>query len=247
VITHGVLQREEASAEKPVIPSGVRRVLVLGCPGGGKTTFSRELARRSGLPLHHLDDYYWGAGWSRPDEDEWVSRQRALVAQERWIIDGNYLPTVPIRVPKADLIVIIDAPTLTCITRVIRRAWRIRRGRLDDLPAGVRRGAPRTGRRVAATKDFFGLLWKILQFRRSHAAKLLEVTENNPYCLRVLAVAPGLRRGGAMRRRITRSEGKLLIVSVPEALKLVAARAANARTASALREKSGITGSENDR
>lgn len=246
-MTHSALQKKGASVEEPVFLGGIKRVLVLGCPGGGKTTFSRELERQSGLPLHHLDDYYWGAGWSRPDEDEWVSKQQALVAQERWIIDGNYLPTVPVRAPKADLIVIIDAPTLTCITRVIKRAWRIRRGRLDDLPAEVRRGARKVGGRVAATKDFFGLLWKVLRFRRSHAAKLLEVTGNNPYCLRVLAVAPGLRRGDAVRRRIACSKGKLLILSVPEALKLVAGQAANARTGSAPQDKSDLSGGENDR
>lgn len=245
-MTLGVSDKQVASVEGPVFLGGVRRVLVLGCPGGGKTTFSRELARQSGLPLYHLDDYYWGAGWSRPDAAQWVSRQQALVAQERWIIDGNYLPTVPIRAPRADLIVIIDAPTLTCVTRVIRRAWRIRRGRLDDLPAEVRRGAPKAGGRVGATKDFFGLLWKILRFRRSHAAKLLEVTGSNPDCLRVLAVAPGLRPGGAARRHVARSGGRLLVLSAPEALKLVAAQAAGARHGSAPRDRSGLSG-ENHR
>lgn len=240
-MTRDVLQKQSASVAEPVFPGDARRVLVLGCPGGGKSTFSRELARRSGLPLHHLDDHYWGAGWSRTDEAQWMAKQRALVAQERWIIDGNYLPTVPVRARQADLIVIIDAPTLTCLTRVVRRAWRIRRGRLDDLPAEVRRGTSQTGGRVAATKDFFGLLWKILRFRRTHAAKLLEVTASNPDCLRVLAVAPGLRRGGVARRQTMCSEEKLLILSVPEALKLVAARAG-----SAPRNKSGLSGGKND-
>lgn len=241
-MTYGVLQEQVVSVEEPVLLGGVKRVLVLGCPGGGKTTFSQELARQSGLPLHHLDDYYWGAGWSRPDAEQWVSTQQALVAQERWIIDGNYLPTVPVRVPQADLIVIVEAPTLTCMMRVIRRAWRIRRGRLDDLPAAVRHGASKMGGRVTATKDFFDLLRKILRFRRSDAAKLLEVTGRNPHCLRVLAVAPGLRRGSAAKRHRARSEEKLLILSVPEALKLVAAR-----TGSAPRSQRDLSGGENDR
>lgn len=216
------LQQPTVSVQEPVFTSNRRfeRVLVLGCPGGGKTTFSRELARRSGLPLNHLDDYYWGVGWSRPETDQWISRQQLLVAQKRWIIDGNYLPTLSVRVASADLIVIVDTPTLTCVMRVIQRAWRIRLGHWDELPAEVRGGVQK-GRRVAATKDFFALICKILHFRRSEAPKLLELTRSNPNCLRVLAVTPGLWRTDPMRRRVTRSDRQILILRFCEALKFV--------------------------
>jgi hypothetical protein len=213
----------------------VERVLVLGCPGAGKTRFSREVARKSGLPLHHLDDYYWGPGWSRPDADRWISIQQALVAEPCWIVEGNYMATVPIRVRRADLIVIIEASTLTCITRVIRRVWQIRRGRREDLPAEVRRDVARRGTRPAATKDFPGLLWKILRFRTLDAVELRNLTRANARALRVLAIAPGPWGLNWVGRHITWRDDQLLVLPLREALEFVVDQVMNARRKSAPR------------
>ena len=110
---------------EPVVSEGVnqsllhaRRVLVLGCPGAGKSTFSRRLSVQTGLPVYHLDDEYWGPYWARPTDPFWEAKQEALTARERWIIDGNYLPTLRIRASKADLIVLVDTPALTCVRRI---------------------------------------------------------------------------------------------------------------------------------
>jgi hypothetical protein len=74
-----------------------RRILVIGSGGAGKSTFARELGRRTGLPLVHLDLHYWRPGWTPTPPDEWLGRVRDLVREDRWIIDGNYLGSLEVR------------------------------------------------------------------------------------------------------------------------------------------------------
>lgn len=99
----------------------MQRVLVIGSPGAGKSTLSRELARRTGLPVIHLDAEYWRAGWIGPDTNEWIARTREIVAGERWIVDGNYGSTLGRRLSRADTVIWLDYSTPLCLWRVIRR------------------------------------------------------------------------------------------------------------------------------
>jgi hypothetical protein len=65
---------------------------------------------RTGLPLICLDLLYWKPGWSRPTSDEWSEKQRSVLAGDAWIADGNYAETLPLRLERADTIVVLDAP-----------------------------------------------------------------------------------------------------------------------------------------
>src|ERR1700722_19425865 len=75
------------------VPPGMfvgRRVVVTGIAGSGKSTFSRALSEKTGLPIVVLDVHYWMAGWAKPTEAEWREKQPGLLAGEDWIADGNY-------------------------------------------------------------------------------------------------------------------------------------------------------------
>jgi adenylate kinase family enzyme len=100
------------------------RVVVDGMTGAGKSTFSRELAARTGLPLIHLDLLYWKPGWSRPTPHEWSKKQREALAGDAWIADGNYPETLPLRLKRADTVVVLDTPWWRCATRAFRRGIR---------------------------------------------------------------------------------------------------------------------------
>jgi adenylate kinase family enzyme len=78
--------------------------------GSGKSTFGRALAASTGLPLIHLDLPAWKPGWLRPSQHEWRERQRALLAGEAWIIDGNYNETLALRLERADTVIFLDTP-----------------------------------------------------------------------------------------------------------------------------------------
>ena len=181
---------------------GPKRILVLGCPGSGKTTVGLALAQDLGLPLHHLDDEFWGPGWTRLAQNRWHDRQHTLTAEPAWIIDGNHLSTVALRAARADLIVVVDGPTILCLARVVARAWRIRRGQTDLLPARIRAEAE-AGGTVRATRDLGRLLRQILGFRWRELWLTIDESQSAGARPLVVVAVPGLvraRRAGIARR-----------------------------------------------
>ena len=75
-----------------------RRILIIGCPGSGKSTFARRLAEKTGIPLYHLDAIYWRADRTTLTREELIDRLLPIMAGDNWIIDGNYNGTMPLRV-----------------------------------------------------------------------------------------------------------------------------------------------------
>jgi adenylate kinase family enzyme len=107
------------------VPGGIgRRVLVIGIAGSGKSTFSRKLSARTGLPVIHLDVHYWKPGWVKPSEEEWRQTQRRVLAGDEWIADGNDLETLDLRLERADSVVLLDTPWWTCASRAFIRGLR---------------------------------------------------------------------------------------------------------------------------
>lgn len=99
----------------------MRRVLVIGCPGAGKSTFARRLRDATGLPLYYLDML-----WHKPDRttitrEEFDIRLQMILEQDEWIIDGNFARTLPIRLAYCDTVFFLDFPTGVCLEGVERR------------------------------------------------------------------------------------------------------------------------------
>jgi adenylate kinase family enzyme len=109
-----------------------RRIVVTGMAGSGKSTLSRALAAKSGLPLIHLDLQFWKAGWTEPSEAEWREKQRRLLAGDAWIADGNYPQTLDLRLERADTVVFLATPWWRCAGRAFLRGFRMP----DKLPQG---------------------------------------------------------------------------------------------------------------
>ena len=99
----------------------MRRVLVIGSPGAGKSTLASELARRTGLPLVHLDQHAWMSGWVELGREEWKARVRELIAGDAWVIDGNYTGSLPARLRRADTVINLEMPAWRCLARLVRR------------------------------------------------------------------------------------------------------------------------------
>ena len=135
-----------------------RRVLVDGMMGAGKSTFTRALAARTGLPVIHLDLNYWKPGWARPLDDEWRERQRTLLAGEAWIIDGNYNETLPLRLERAETVVFLDTPWWLCASRAFVRGLRKPGG---EMPEGC------VDSRSRRLRDEWGGVARIWRDRRS--------------------------------------------------------------------------------
>jgi adenylate kinase family enzyme len=102
----------------------MQRILIIGCSGSGKSTLARRLAARTGLPIIHLDQEYFGPDWKEPKQAGWAATVAKLAARESWLMDGNFSGTFPIRMPRADTIIYLDQPTWRCLWRVIWRTIR---------------------------------------------------------------------------------------------------------------------------
>ena len=141
-------------------PAGAigRRVLVDGMAGSGKSTFSRALSARTGLPVIHLDVHYWKPGWVKPSEDAWRETQRTLLAGDAWIMDGNDLQTLELRLERADTVVLLETPWWRCACRAFMRGLRKPVG---DIPEGCEDSAWRR------LRDEWRLVWVIWRNRRS--------------------------------------------------------------------------------
>lgn len=143
----------------------MKRILVVGCCGAGKSVLSRALAEATGLPLIHLDREHWLPGWREPEPEVWRARVDELVAGERWIIDGNYQGSLERRLARADAVVFLDLPRWRCVVGVLGRVLRGHgRSRADMAP-----GCPER-----FDLEFLRYVWR---FRRDKRPKLIAALE----------------------------------------------------------------------
>jgi len=104
----------------------MKKIIVIGCPGSGKTTFAEKLNKRTGLPLYYLD-----AIWHKPDRthisrEEYDKRLSEILDSDEWIIDGNYSRTIEVRMQNCDTVFLFDLPTETCIQGATARLGKTR-------------------------------------------------------------------------------------------------------------------------
>ena len=114
----------------------MRKVLVIGSPGAGKSTFARRLGEITRLHVVHLDRHFWNSGWVETPRDEWSERVAELLKGDSWIIDGNYSGTMNMRLAACDTVIFLDMPRLLCTWRVLKRRLQYNGRTRPDLPPG---------------------------------------------------------------------------------------------------------------
>ena len=113
------------------------RILVIGPPGAGKSSFCKKLASTIKKPLFHLDDYYWLEGWKRVEQKIWLCRLRNLCNQPCWIIDGNHAASFKRRALYADMVIMLDYSPALCFWRFLKRSVRRYFNLKDNLPINI--------------------------------------------------------------------------------------------------------------
>ena len=99
----------------------MKKVIVIGCPGSGKSVFSRKLKDATGLPLYHLDMLYWNADKTIVEKDVFLGRLQEVMSREEWIIDGNFASTMEKRMEACDTVFFLDYDTHICLDGVAAR------------------------------------------------------------------------------------------------------------------------------
>lgn len=108
----------------------MKKVIVIGCPGSGKSTFSKDLAIKTGLPLFHLDLLYWNSDKSIVAKNVFMKRLNKVLKGVSWIVDGNYAATLETRIKACDTIFFLDYPLEVCLQGIQARKGKPR----TDMP-----------------------------------------------------------------------------------------------------------------
>ena len=108
----------------------MKKVIVIGCPGSGKSTVSRALHNKSGIPLYHLDMMYWNADKTTVEKSVFLERLSAVLKKDEWIIDGNYGSTMELRMAACDTVIFLDYPLDVCLDGIRERRGKPR----SDMP-----------------------------------------------------------------------------------------------------------------
>lgn len=111
----------------------MKKVLIIGCPGSGKSYFSRELAEATGLPLYHIDKIRWRTDWTLMPREQFLPILKEIMETDEWIIDGNYLNSMELRLGYADTVFYFDLATEECLANVEERKGKPR----SDMPDGM--------------------------------------------------------------------------------------------------------------
>lgn len=99
----------------------MHKIIVIGCPGSGKSTLSAIISQKLSLPLVHLDSLFWKSGWKESTQEEFDAKLMNELNKDCWVIDGNYNRTMNLRMRCADTVIYLDYPARICLWRVIKR------------------------------------------------------------------------------------------------------------------------------
>ena len=137
-----------------------QKVIIIGCPGSGKSTFARALQARTDLPLVYLDMLYWNADKTTVSRAVFDQRLDETLQGDRWIIDGNHNRTLEKRIRECDAVFFLDYPPSVC---------------LDGIR--TRRNQPRPDMPWVETEDDPELIEFVTAFSKESRRKILALLE----------------------------------------------------------------------
>jgi len=114
----------------------MKKVLVIGSGGAGKSTLANQLGKLLKIEVFHLDQLYWRPGWVETPKTEWLKTVEELVSRDSWIMDGNYSGSLDLRLAACDTVIFLDLTRTLCLWRVLKRAVVYRNRNRPDMAKG---------------------------------------------------------------------------------------------------------------
>jgi adenylate kinase family enzyme len=114
----------------------MKKIMIIGSGGAGKSTLSRQMGEILNMPVIHLDSIYWNHGWEPTPTEEWEARQRQAISGDTWIVDGNYRSSMHLRLDACDTVIFLDFPRLICLYNVVKRYFQYKGKTRPDLSPG---------------------------------------------------------------------------------------------------------------
>jgi adenylate kinase family enzyme len=115
----------------------MKRISLIGISGSGKSVYSRELAKETGLPLFHMDQLFWKGDWQEVPEQEYLVEHQKLIERDSWIIEGYIDGKMADRLKRSDIVIFLDYPGWLCAWWVIKRWFQYRKSNRPELAEGA--------------------------------------------------------------------------------------------------------------
>lgn len=143
----------------------MERIMIIGCGGSGKSTLARQLGQKLGLPVVHLDKLFWTPGWVSVSQEEFDRLHEAALAEEKWIMDGNFDRTIPVRLQRCDTVIYLDFSRFACLMGVLKRVLTT----YGTVRPDMGEGCPER-----IDLDFLKWVWNFNKNKRQRNHRLLE-------------------------------------------------------------------------
>ncbi len=116
-----------------LICKNVKKMIIIGCPGSGKSYLSKYFKQCMHIPLYHLDQLYWYGNWQHISKEEFIEKQEEIMKNPKWIIDGHYNHTLENRIKNTEMIIYLKLRPSSCIKGV---KYRIQHTSIrEDMPS----------------------------------------------------------------------------------------------------------------
>jgi len=145
----------------------MKKILIIGSPGAGKSTLSYQLRKILNIKLVHLDCIFWQPGWIKIPRDELNRQIELMVEEEEWVMDGTYIDSLELRLAAADTVIFLNYPLWLCVYGIIKRRITFAGKRREDMTAGC-----------DEKLDWMFVKW-VLKFPRTNRLEILRILEEH--------------------------------------------------------------------